>query len=154
MNTPRTLKNLGKGLAGAVAIASGTSAYGSIVQVATPADLTNTPGGGGAIPGFASFTGTSAFWDVNSDGTNDFLFYNRYPNTAAGSYGVVWQLGFGPATAALATTNGVVGYQGAFVRYASAFGTGTPVNAASAFSTSQQVVLGSRYSYGPNGVYN
>lgn len=155
MKTSKTLKNLSKGLAGAVAIASGTSAYGTITVIAPPADLTNTPGGGTAIPGFTTgATGTFTYWDINSDGTNDFLFYNRYPNTAAGSSGVVWQMGMDPATTALATTNGVVGYQGAFVRYASAFAANTSFGAASAFSTTTQVVLGSRYSYGANGVFN
>ncbi len=150
----RTSIKKATGLAGAVAIACGSSAYGAIVSVAPPADLTNTPGGGGAIPGFGTFTGTFAFWDVNNDGTTDFEFTNRYPNTAAGGYGVVWQLGMNTTTAAAAATNGVVSYAGAFVRYASALTAGTNITATSAFSTSMQLVLGSRYSYGGLGVYN
>lgn len=143
-----------KGLAGAVALAGGSSAYGAIINVNTPADLTNTPGGGGAIPNFSTFTGTYAFWDVNGDGTNDFEFTNRYPNTAAGSYGVVWQMGMNAPTTATTSTSGVVGYQGAFVRYGSALNAGVSIGTGGAFSTAQQLVLGSQYSYGPDGIYN
>lgn len=133
------------GLAGALAIAGGTSAYGSIVSVAPPADLTNTAGN----------TVTSTVnWDVNSDGVVDFTFQNRYPNTAAGSYGVVWQLNMNPATGTSAT-NGVIGYQGAFVRYASVLALNAPIATGNAaFSTATQVTLGSRYSYGATGVFN
>src|SRR4051812_32832924 len=99
------LKKLGKGLAGAVAIASRTSAYGSIVVVNPPADLTNTPGG----------ANTTTTWDVDTDGTADFLFNNRYPNTTSGS-GVIWQQNMNPATAGLAPTNGLISYLGFFVR--------------------------------------
>ena len=133
------------GLAGAIAIAGGTNAYGAIVSVPVPADLTNTAG---------STTTTAVNWDVNSDGVFDFTFQNRYPNTAAGNYGVVWQLNMNPFLNTQAT-NGVIGYQGAFVRYASALTLGTPIVAGSAaFSTATQVTLGSRYSYGPSGVFN
>lgn len=141
----RTTIKKATGLAGAVAIAGGSQAYGAIVAVTPPANLTNTAG---------SATTTTINWDVNGDGTADFQFSDRYPNIAAGSYGVVWQENMNPATSALATTNGVVGYQGSFVRYASALTAGTSIATASAFSTSAQVVLGSRYSYGGNGISN
>lgn len=143
------------GLAGALAIAGGSSAYGAIVNVAPPADLTNTPGGGTVPPGGGTQTGTFSFWDVNSDGTNDFFFFNRYPNTAPGGSGVVWQENMNPATAALATTNGVISYAGAFVRYGTALTLGSTIGPAqTTFSTATQVTLGSRYSYGAAGVYN
>jgi hypothetical protein len=138
MRTRTGLKKLGKGLAGAIAIASGTSAYGAVVVVNPPADLTNTAGG----------ANTTTTWDVNSDGTADFLFNNRYPNTTSG-FGVVWQQNMNPATAALATTNGVVSYLGPFVRYAFALAAGVNVGPTNTnFSTVTQVVLGSQYLYG------
>ena len=64
MSNKTGLTNLGKGLAGAIAIASGTSAYGTIITVSTPADLTNSPGG----------ANTTVNWDVNGDAINDFTF--------------------------------------------------------------------------------
>jgi hypothetical protein len=132
------LRKLGKGLAGAVAIASGTTAYGAIVVVNPPADLTNSPGG----------ANTTTTWDVNSDGTADFLFNNRYPNTSAGN-GVIWQQNMNPATGALAATNGIISYLGPFVRYAFALPAGINVGPTDTrFSTVTQVVLGSRYLYG------
>ena len=90
MSNKTGLTNLGKGLAGAIAIASGTSAYGTIITVSTPADLTNSPGG----------ANTSVNWDVNGDAINDFLFLNRYPNTTPGDYGVIWQMNMNGAVAA------------------------------------------------------
>jgi hypothetical protein len=74
------LKTVGKGLAGAIAIAGGTSAYGTIVDVNPPTDLTNVPGGGNVTRN----------WDVNSDGVIDFTFLDRYPNTPPGGTGVIW----------------------------------------------------------------
>lgn len=133
-----------KGLAGALAIASGTASYAAPVQVSPPADLTNVPGG----------ANTTVNWDVNSDGIIDFTFNNRYPNTAAGDQGVVWQLSMNPF-AGTAATNGLVSYAGAFVRYAFALQSGVSVGpATTTFSTQTQVVLGSRYSYGADGIYN
>jgi hypothetical protein len=144
MSKRSNLKKLGTGLAGAVAIASGTSAYGTVIVVNPPADLTNSPGG----------ANTMVTWDVNTDGTADFLFRNRYPDTAPGTTGVVWQQQMDPATAALATTNGVVSYLGAFVRYAFALGAGVSVGPTNTnFSTVTQVVLGSRYNYGSGSYY-
>lgn len=135
MSQATPLKTLSKGLAGALAIASGTSAYGTIVFVNPPSDLTNIPGG----------TTTTRSWDVNGDGTSDFIFQNRYPNTPPGGYGVVWQMNMNP----LATGNGLLSYDGQFIRYAHAvnvyqtIGPGRP-----GFSTQSQVALGSKYSYG------
>jgi len=78
MSKKTGLTKIGRGLAGALAIASGTSAYGTVVVVNPPADLTNSPGG----------ANTTANWDVNSDGTVDFVFNNRYPNTTSGFEGL------------------------------------------------------------------
>jgi hypothetical protein len=107
MSKTPSLRKAAKGLAGALAIASSTSAYGSIVFVNPPPNLTNVAGG----------SDTFAFWDVNGDGTNDFFFQNRFPNTAPGGTGVIWQMDMGPLTDAPAA-NGVLSYAGQFVQYA------------------------------------
>jgi hypothetical protein len=136
------LKKVGSGLAGALAIASGTSAYGMIVLVNPPADLMTNPGG----------TNTSVLWDVNGDGTNDFRFLDRYPNTAPGGYGIIWQLNMNPAFGT-ELTNGVISYTGPFLRYAYALGYEALIGPSDQrFSTQTQVVLGSKYSYGVLGV--
>ena len=139
MSKRARIKNIGKGLAGAIAIASGTSAYGNIVVVSTPADLTNTPGG----------ANTSVNWDVNGDAINDFNFSNRYPNTALGNYGVVWQLNMN----GLAATNGTLGYMGPFIRYAFALQPGATIDGTGDFNLGGQACLGSKYSYGSFGQY-
>lgn len=118
---------------GALAIAGGSSAYGDIVLLTPPPNV-NVP------PGTATF---SQNWDVNSDGIMDFTINFRFPNTGSGS-GVIWQANLNPF-AGTAATNGVVSYQGPFIRYAFALGNGTIINAASPFSTSTQITLGSRY---------
>ena len=132
-------KTLGKGLAGAIAIASGTSAYGTIITVSTPADLTNVPGG----------ANTSVNWDVNGDAINDFTFTNRYPNTAPGRYGVIWQLNMN----GIAATSGTLGYAGPFIRYAFALAAGANIGPGGDFNAGGQACLGSRYSYGSAGIY-
>src|SRR3954469_11485513 len=146
MSKSAGLSKLGRGLAGALAIASGTSAYGNIVVVSPPADLTNVPGG----------ANTTVNWDVNGDALGDFTFNNRYPDTAPGSYGVVWQMNMNPF-AGTSGTNNLVSYAGPFVRYAFALAANTvvgPATPAAQFSTGiAQVVLGSQYSYGGQGVF-
>ena len=130
MNMKSRAKKTAKGLTAAVAIASGTSAYGAIRQVFPPPDLANVAGG----------PNTTAVWDVNGDGTFDFSFNNRYPNTAPGGYGVIWQLNMNPF-GGTAATNGLVSYAGAFVRYAFALDAGTMVGPGNTnFSTQTQVV--------------
>jgi hypothetical protein len=144
MSKRTSFKKIGKGLAGAVAIASGTSAYGSIVTVNPPPDSITTPGVD-LLP-FA--------WDVNNDGASDFLFRNRFPNTLPGDLGVVWQENMSPFTGT-AATNGLISYDGAFIRYAFALAPGFLIGPANTdFSTSAQVTLGSRYSYGSAGIFN
>lgn len=140
MNNPTTLKKTSTGLLSALALAGGTSAYAAVVNVSTPADLTNVPGG----------ANTMVNWDVNSDGINDFIFTNRYPNTAVGDSGVVWQLNMTGAV----TTSGTVGYAGPFIRYAFALTAGTSIGSGSNFNSGGQTCLGSRYSAGSAGVYN
>ena len=144
MSKKTGLTKIGRGLAGALAIASGTSAYGTVVVVSTPADLTNSPGG----------ANTTANWDVNSDGIMDFTFNNRYPNTTPGLYGVIWQQNMNPFGTSGATNN-LISYSGPFVRYAFALGAGVSVAPGNPnFSANiTQVVLGSKYSYGSAGVF-
>lgn len=127
------------GLAGAVAIASGSQAYGAIVNVATPATLTNTAG---------STSATSVTWDVNGDSIADFTFSCRYNNGA----GVIWQDNMTGATG-----NSVLGYgstANAF-RYGSAFSLGTSISATppagTAFETAVQTIMGSVYNGTPYG---
>lgn len=140
MNKLPLAKTAGKGLAAALAIAGGTSAYGNIVYVNPPADLTNVPGG----------STTFAEWDVNGDGTDDFAFANRYPNTAPGTAGVVWQLSI--FTGGI---NGVISYSGPHIHYAYALHYGGFVGPSDPrFSTTSDViVLGSKYGYAGGGQY-
>ena len=135
MNKPTHLKRLAKGITGALAIASGTSAYATVVLVNPPADLMTNPGG----------PNTTANWDVNGDGITDFGFLDRYPNTAPGGYGVIWQMNMLTTSA-----SGVISYDGPFVRYAYALGFGTLIGPGDPrFSTqASAIVLGSKYSYG------
>lgn len=124
------------GLLGALAIAGGTSAYGAIVPVSTPADLTNTAG---------NTLATSVNWDVDSNGIIDFTFTNRFPNTATGT-GVIWQ---GNMNSSAISTNKVVSYAGTFVQYAFALPSGALINATNQVAPATgQIVLGSRYRSG------
>lgn len=127
------IKRATTGLAGAVAIAGGTSAYAQIITVATPADFIIAAG----------TATTSVNWDVNGDGISDFTFNYRYPNTAAGN-GVIWQANMNPF-AGSAATNGIISYAGAFVRYGTPLTLGTSIGTGGAFSVTTQVTLGSRY---------
>lgn len=139
MSKTAGLSKLGKGLAGALAIASGTSAYGNVVVVSVPANLATPPGG----------ANTSVTWDVNGDAINDFTFTDRYPNTAVGSYGVVWQLNMN----GIAATAGTLGYMGPFIRYAFALQFGANISGAGSFNAGGQACLGSLYSYGSQGQF-
>ena len=142
MSPKSILQTTAKGVSGAIALAAGTSAYANIVSVAVPADFNVAAGTASVGP---------VTWDVNGDGTADFQFVYRFPNTSTAS-GVIWQANMNPATG-LQATNGALGYQGAFIRYAEAFTIGTvfgatpPANtpAVSFPTTSTQVTLGSRY---------
>ena len=86
---------------------------------------------------------------ASGDATADFTFTDRYPNTDPDvGNGVIWQLNMNPATGT-AATNGVISYNGAFVRYAFALAANTSVGPASTtFSTSTQITLGSKYASG------
>jgi hypothetical protein len=138
MKKRKSFNKASTGLLGALSIAGGTAAYGAIVPVSTPADLTNTAG---------NTLATSVNWDVNSDGIIDFIFTNRFPNTATGT-GVIWQGNMNPADAG-AVNNHVVSYAGTFVRYAFALPAGALINATNQSPAgTAQIVLGSRYRSG------
>src|SRR5262249_9065916 len=105
------------GVAGALALAAGSAAYGAIVVVAPPPDLPNvaSPATAGAIN-----------WDVNGDAVNAFNFTFRNPQ-AAGT-GVQWQANMN--TIVPGGNRAVAGYQGPFVRYASRLTAGQSIGAA------------------------
>ncbi len=92
------------GLAGAVALAAGSTAYAAIVSVATPGDL--------VADGNTSFfgAGNDVSWDVDGDGTDDLGFNFRGTPISPGAY--EWQ-------GNVHTLNGssVSGYAGIFVTY-------------------------------------
>src|SRR4051794_25879354 len=129
----RTNKALG-GIAGAVALAAGTQAYG-IVPVAVPANLAGTIG----------VTNTRG-WDVNGDTIVDFTFRTRFPNVTSGN-GVIWQGSVLPTTA---LANAVVGYA-AGISYGTNLSFGQNVGptppAGASFRTAAQVSLASIYRY-------
>lgn len=133
-----TLQVATKGLAGAMAIAGGTNAYGAIVNVQPPSNLTTTAG---------TATGPTTTWDVNKDGTADFTFSIRYPNGT----GVAWQDNMQGAAG-----NSVLGYgSAATYRYGSAFSLGTTIGptppTGTAYSTALQTIMGSVYNGVPYG---
>jgi PEP-CTERM motif len=137
---PKPFRKTSKGLLGALSIAGGTTAYGAVVSVAPPPDVTATIG-----------NTTSVNWDVNGDSIIDFTFSERYLNEAPP--GVFWQGNMNAATGASAT-NGVVSYPGVFVQYAFALQAGTVIGTSSTFSVSiTQIVLGSKYNYSGSAAY-
>lgn len=129
-------KRVQSGLAGAIAMAAATQAYG-VVSIPTPADLPvpTPPGTSGPVT-----------WDVDGGGT-DFTFNFRFPNTQTGS-GVRWQANMNPTTPAT-TGAAVAGFLGPFINYATNFTQGTLIGASlpagSSFRTAAQVTLGSVY---------
>ncbi len=139
MKQQKSLKAVSGGLLGALTIASGTSAYGAIVNSTVPANSTIAAGDPTA----------NINWDVNNDGIVDFIFGNRFP--AAGGSGVEWQINMNPAAG-----NAVLGYgAGATFGYGSAFTLGTSIGptapAGTAFVTVAQVIMGSVFNGTPYG---
>src|SRR5436190_21676052 len=129
------------GFAGALALAAGSGAYGSIVVVPVPANLPAL-----AAPGTAG----PLNWDVNGDLINDFNFTYRNPQTASPNTGVLWQANMNIPLGTNAT-NSVVGYTGPFIQYANNLAAGTVIGPGSTFrptGTSTQAQLGSLYRSG------
>jgi hypothetical protein len=141
-----TASRIGKGLAGATAMASGSAAF-AVVAIAPPSD----------IPATLNQT-TSTTWNPDGAGGVDFNFNFRFPNTAAGGSvnGVVWQANMNPVSGT-STGNAVAGYLGAFINYATNFsgsatsgqqiGPNIPNAGAPSWRTAAQVTLGSVYNF-------
>ena len=110
------LKGATTGLAGAMAIAGGSEAYGAVVQVTPPATITGTGTSGEA----------TETYDINGDGTPDFIFGAGAANIGGSKY-----LAY---TGITAYSGGTVGYlvDGAY-DYASKLAKGTTVGASSYF---------------------
>jgi hypothetical protein len=130
-----TASRIGKGLAGAAAMAAGSQAYGVVQLIATPPDVA-TPAAG---------TTASQTWNADGVGGTDFTFQFRFPNTAAGgtATGVQWQSNMNPAVG-----NAVLGFQGPFINYATNLTYMQPISsppAGATFRTAAQVTLGSVY---------
>jgi hypothetical protein len=71
----KLIRNVTTGLTGAVALAGATQAYGAVVQATPPATITGT--------GTKEATVT---WDVNGDGTDDFIFGAGAANIGGSKY--------------------------------------------------------------------
>ena len=129
MNRP-TLKHASTGLAGAIAIASGSQAYGATVPAALPTSYIPTSG----------VSTQSIPWDVDGDGTQDFEFDFNQASTNGNWVSGIYGIG-GVGTAA------PVAYTGPYVTYANRLTAGATVGSSSAFAQDAQyiVVLGSRY---------
>lgn len=128
--------SLRTGLAGAVALAAGTSAYAGIVQVAVPADI---------LPPLVPGTSAPSNWDVDGNGTVDFNFTFRNPGSATQ---VRWQANMNRNTTNN-TSGGTVAYLGGFgLSYGFNLAANTNIGPSSTFQnggTGGQVILGSVY---------
>ena len=113
MKQPTPLKTASKGLAGALAIASGSSAYGAIVSANLPTDIFPAS--------FPTGSTTTVSWDVNGDGINDFNFSFRQPESTTG---IDWQ-----ANIYAFANSAVLGYVGPYFPYAGRFTAGQPIAA-------------------------
>lgn len=139
MSQNRTSIQIQSGMAGALAMAAGSAAYGAIVVVTPPANLPNVAATGTAGP---------VSWDVNGDAVNDFAFSFRNPQAAA--TGVLWQANMNPTPSG--SINAVAGYLGPFINYGSnltlgdSIGPGLPGGVS--WRNQAQITLGSFYRSG------
>ena len=128
------IKKATTGLAGAVAIASGSQAYGAVVSVTVPPNLASNQ----------NATPETDFWDVNGDGVPDFQLTAGVNTAYQAAYAGV--SGAYQATTAFGTSNKVVGYTGSFGYYATRLAGGTTINSSSAFVQGTYLtVLASRF---------
>ncbi len=108
-----------KGLAGAVALAGGTQAYGAVVSATLPSNITGTGTTGEVL----------STWDVNGDGADDFIFGAGAANIGGSKY-----LAY---TGVTAYSGGVVGYTitgpNASYYYGTNLTKGTAIGGASTF---------------------
>jgi hypothetical protein len=108
-----------KGLAGAMALAGASEAYGQIIQSTTPANF--VPATGVTNPA------NVINWDVDGNGTNDFQFYFEQASTAGNWFSGIYGLG-GVGVAA------AIGYAGAYGIYVNRLTAGMSIGAGSAFA--------------------
>ena len=144
-------KKVSQGLMGALAMAGGSAAYGDVVVVTPPPNLVPsvlpleepTPGSGGI----------SLVWDVNSDGTDDFEFTFRQPESATG---VDWQANIFPLSGAFTFGMPATFVPGAFYTHCFSLGEtidGTAPPAGNVVSPSPtQGIMASVFG-GPGGTY-
>ena len=117
-------------------IAGGSQAYGAVVSVAVPPNITSNSTAGSPI---------TDFWDVNGDGVSDFQLTVGFNATYQAAYGGV--SGSYVAYNTFGTTNQVVGYAGSFGNYATRLLNGQAISASSAFIYGNYLtILGSRFS--------
>jgi hypothetical protein len=128
MNTDKVVVRAG--FAGALALAGGTGAYGSIVDATAslPADV--------VIPAGSNVSNLSAVWDINGDSLGDLQF--RYRSNIAAAW---------PWTTRLFTSTGgaVVASGGGYGPYANLLTNSDIVGPASGFGAATNAVLGSVY---------
>ena len=136
-----TASKIGKGLAGAAAMAAGSYSFAEVIAISPPADIPTPPAPNSTAP---------VGWDVNGDSIADFNFNFRHPNST-GASGVVWQANMNPVNGT-ATGNAVAGFQGPFINYATNFLANTVIGATlpagASFRVAAQVTLGSVYRSG------
>ena len=122
------------GLTGAVALAGATQAYGSVVTVTPPANLT--------ISGSHNGAPATDYWDVDGDGTPDFqLTAGTYSGTGI-KVGYTGVAGAYQAYDAFGTVNMVVG------TYTGALSNGAATYEATNLSTGTLIGSGSSFVYG------
>jgi hypothetical protein len=132
----RKAKAVSRGLAGALAIGAGSSAYGAVVVTSVPSNLVPA-----ALPQTADLV---ADWDINGDSVPDFEFRFRQPQTA-----VDWQARVFPLSTG-SFTFGTVGFTSTFF-YAWRFNAGDsigpvpPAGAVPVGAAGSEAILGSRY---------
>jgi hypothetical protein len=132
---PKSLTKASSGLVGALAIASGSTAYSDIVVVGTPADLLPST--------FPTSTSIFTDWDINGDAIADFTFSFRQPEAAT----VDWQGNIFSYSAG----NAVLAYLGPFFPYVTRLNNGDTVApfGPNAFVPGSaggvQVIISSRY---------
>ncbi|MBE7211099.1 MAG: PEP-CTERM sorting domain-containing protein [Gluconacetobacter diazotrophicus] len=132
------IKNATAGLAGAVALAGGSQAYGAVVSVTPPANFIPTSGvSSQQIP-----------WDVDGNGTADFEFTFDQASTNGN-----WEAGFyGYGGVGIAAPVGYASASFATITYATRLSAGATISSTSAFAQTPTgtkyfypTVLGSRY---------
>ena len=132
------LKNATTGLAGAVALAGGSQAYGAVVSVTPPANFLPTSG----------VSDNQTIWDVNGDGTPDFILDFTQASTNGNWFSGIYGYG-GVGTAAPAGyVNSFAGTSGTlYLAYASRLAAGATISSGSTFVQTDPYssVLGSRY---------